>query len=272
LVFQAVSLVFGVIYDIRKLRGDDSDGGAFVVPVLITAVFTILFWTILHYRCWQALPAKYSRATPGKAVGFMFIPFYNFYWAFISFVALPRGFVSHMRDSGNEPASDPTALGIAMAVLFICSLTIGIVPGFASVLALASFVVWILYYRQIIPLANAAMNDARDRGQGGERQVPFTQPAAPIPPTPTTPRGNPRGPEAASTPVPPGAPPIPTLSIYIHKDGANLGPFTLQQVRAKVKSGAILESDLAWHNGCADWVTVTEALKMPPPVASPSGR
>ena len=257
LVFQVVSLIFGVIYDIMKLRGDDPDGGAFVVPVLITAVFTILFWTILHYRCWRALPAKYSRATPGKAVGFMFIPIYNFYWAFISFVALPRGFVSHVRDSGNEPASDPTALGIAMAVLFVGSLTIGIVPGFASVLGIASFVVWILYYRQIVPLANAAMNAP------GEAMAPAIPRSTSGTPGLFAGRTETIDSPVVGTQLPPGAPPIPKATIYVHKDGINLGPYTLLQTRAKLESGAISRADFTWQEGCSDWGTVEELLSKP---------
>jgi len=270
LAFQAIALVLAVIFDIRKVSGEDEGFGGFSVVLLSTAAITIVLWSILHYRCWQALPARFRATTPDKAIGFMFIPFYDFYWAFISFVALPRGFVLHARNAGREPTSDPTPLGIAMAVLFICSFTIGLIPGIASLVGVASFVVWVLYYRQILPYANAVMADAGERVQGENARPPFTPPTRPTEPDPIEARRKPFRPEVTPTNFPPGAPPLPTPSIYIHKDGANLGPFTSPQVRAKVKSGAILESDLVWYEGCAEWVPVAEALNTPISGARPS--
>ena len=31
---------------------------------------------------WAAIQDGYARTTPGKAIGFMFIPFFNIYWMF----------------------------------------------------------------------------------------------------------------------------------------------------------------------------------------------
>jgi len=43
------------------------------------AVVTLVFSAMLHYQMWQAVPERFRRTTPGKAVGFLFIPFFNFY-------------------------------------------------------------------------------------------------------------------------------------------------------------------------------------------------
>ena len=49
-------------------------------PLLIGA---IAFW-VLIYKAWSAIQDNQARTTPGKAVGFLFIPLFNFYWLFVA--------------------------------------------------------------------------------------------------------------------------------------------------------------------------------------------
>ena len=78
-----------------------------VVDLILSALFVAMFWarqdtivlwiggtlTLLYpaevvgmclfwHRAWRAIQGPAARTTPGKAVGFMFIPFFNLYWAF----------------------------------------------------------------------------------------------------------------------------------------------------------------------------------------------
>ncbi|MBN2494175.1 MAG: hypothetical protein JXR96_06270 [Deltaproteobacteria bacterium] len=41
-----------------------------------------IFLLVLIYKMWQSIQGPQARTTPGRAVGFCFIPFYNFYWIF----------------------------------------------------------------------------------------------------------------------------------------------------------------------------------------------
>lgn len=50
------------------------------VPLLLGAIF---FWVLL-YKAWAAVQDGHARTTPGKALGFMFIPIFNIYWLFIA--------------------------------------------------------------------------------------------------------------------------------------------------------------------------------------------
>lgn len=45
---------------------------------------TILSMSYLH-RAWRVLQPAGASTTPGKAVGFMFIPLFNYYWTFIAY-------------------------------------------------------------------------------------------------------------------------------------------------------------------------------------------
>lgn len=78
LVLYCVSSVLGLIIDLAALSSgsEASEGLALLfLPVLVVAT---VFYCILHHSCWKALPERHRSTTPGKAVGFLFIPFYNF--------------------------------------------------------------------------------------------------------------------------------------------------------------------------------------------------
>ena len=56
----------------------------FYIPVLAGAVLQY----ILTYRFWQVIQDGQQRTTPGRAVGFLFIPLFNLYWFFVAYVGL----------------------------------------------------------------------------------------------------------------------------------------------------------------------------------------
>ena len=45
---------------------------------------SLFFGLILLYKMWRQIPRWETPTTPGKAVGFLLIPFFNFYWFFIA--------------------------------------------------------------------------------------------------------------------------------------------------------------------------------------------
>jgi len=42
------------------------------------SIASTVFMYILLYQCWKLIPPDIARTTPGKAIGFCFIPFFNF--------------------------------------------------------------------------------------------------------------------------------------------------------------------------------------------------
>jgi hypothetical protein len=63
--------------------------GWLVIALCCLGLSNILF-LILLFKAWSLIQDVETRTTPGKAIGFLFIPLFSLYWAF---VALP-GFVS----------------------------------------------------------------------------------------------------------------------------------------------------------------------------------
>ncbi|MCE1197383.1 MAG: DUF4339 domain-containing protein [Marinilabiliales bacterium] len=95
----------------------------FLFPFFI--VFYIVFMKIL-YRGWKLMQINDPRLTPGKIVGYLFIPFYNLYWIFIAIGSwskhanrrLQQLNISHEVGSG---------IGISLAISALTSFLLAII-------------------------------------------------------------------------------------------------------------------------------------------------
>ena len=105
---------------------------------LVFLPFAWIFALILHYRCWESLPAQYARTTPGKAVGYLFIPFFNYYWIFPSFWGLAQDCRAYATSRSIPVRGIPVGLGLAYSILF------WFLP--VPFVGIAVFVVWLLFY------------------------------------------------------------------------------------------------------------------------------
>jgi hypothetical protein len=151
LVSFCLSTAFIVIVDFAIMDGEEVDAARIALVGLPIMILAVIFTSLLHYKCWNSLPQQFRTTTPGKAVGFMFIPFFNFYWAFISWPKLSEGLTNWQNNSGIKP-THTRGLGISFAILFICHFIIALiaVPALAVLLKIALLVIFILYYRNLV--------------------------------------------------------------------------------------------------------------------------
>ncbi len=115
----------------------------FMFSALIS-IFPMVLYCVLVYKMWQAIQ-PYGRSTPGKAVGFLFIPFYNLYWIFI---ALKGWFDDYnkliMAKRLNIPKL-PDGIALAVCILAIVSMVpyIGllvVIPNLILICVMISFI------------------------------------------------------------------------------------------------------------------------------------
>lgn len=111
---------------IGSLLGQQQGGNptaALAVMVLACAISLysgILFYIYL-YRAWAALRPGGGTISPGKAVGFMFIPFFNIVWIFICFSRLAKewnAITASYQNTQNAPKFTPWAF-ICVGIPFI---------------------------------------------------------------------------------------------------------------------------------------------------------
>ncbi|GAA5494415.1 hypothetical protein Rhal01_00576 [Rubritalea halochordaticola] len=69
-------------------------------------VFANILQLIYLYRAWDCLQPGGATVTPGKAVGFLFIPLFNLYWVFVAYGQLAKEWntvVSHYENTKYAP-------------------------------------------------------------------------------------------------------------------------------------------------------------------------
>ncbi|MFA6175763.1 MAG: hypothetical protein WC765_04190 [Phycisphaerae bacterium] len=114
-------------------------------PILITVT---VFWCILLYRHWAVLQGNGARITPGKAVGFGFIPFYCFYWWFVSYAGLATDNNRYMDAAGIGTARMSYDLAVADCILSILCCTIGLIPVVGNVILIPASIIGFILARQ----------------------------------------------------------------------------------------------------------------------------
>jgi hypothetical protein len=122
-------------------------GGLVTILVSLPAIIAT---TMLHYKCWRAIPVDIARTSPGIAVGLLFVPFFNFYWYFVSYAGLAEDCAKALGSKGSS-----RGLGITLGILSItCWTFVAEIPLMIIPLGTAYFVVWLLYTLTMVAGAN----------------------------------------------------------------------------------------------------------------------
>ena len=63
-------------------------------------IATLPFGLSIIHKSWEQIQDGDARTEPGKAVGFLFIPYYNLYWIFVAYKGLAEDMNKYMLDKG----------------------------------------------------------------------------------------------------------------------------------------------------------------------------
>jgi len=77
---------------------------------------------ILLYRAWEAIQDGHARTTPGKAAGLIFIPFFNFYWVFVTMYGFAQDYNRYIERHAVNARKLKEGLFLAFCILFICGM------------------------------------------------------------------------------------------------------------------------------------------------------
>lgn len=131
-------------------------GGFVLFLASIVLIGATVFMFMLIYQLWKVIPPQLARTTPGKAVGFSFIPFFNFYWVFIAYHGLGIDMNKTLRQHG-IPYQVNESLGLTVCIL-IC---VSIIPYIGNLVALANLIVLIFFLKSV---KNGAIALLKQRG------------------------------------------------------------------------------------------------------------
>ncbi len=158
--------LFGPMYipgPMNRQAGGVMGGFSFFYLNALALSAASVAWAVVHHACWKALPERYRGTTPGKAVGLLFVPVFNFYWAFVSLGKLASGFEAWGRDHPERPIRHARELAIGKAAAFVASWTAGWVFtgahylggfGIIGIVVIIDVVLFALFYRAVVHNAN----------------------------------------------------------------------------------------------------------------------
>jgi GYF domain 2 len=127
---------------------------AFIVIGFFTAAAAGVIAYILLYRYWQVIQDGNVRTTPGKAVGYSFIPFFNFYWIFQAFHGLTQDMNRYVRERNIQAPAVSEGLGLTFCILILCS----VIPYVDIVTSIAALVILIILFNQLTKTSEAIIN------------------------------------------------------------------------------------------------------------------
>lgn len=121
---------------------NDETGGLIISLGVIAVIIAMIYYFVLFYQVWRFVIEESQRnnlipsiETPGKAIGYCFIPFYNLYWVFQAFGKFPKDLNALAAKKGSSKMSE--SLGSTIPILVI----IGIIPYIGYITALINILI-----------------------------------------------------------------------------------------------------------------------------------
>jgi len=129
----------------RDMGIDDNLTNLFVLILGVLAIapfvltLTILPFVVI-YKMWSSIQDGYARMTPGKAIGFLFIPFVNLYWLFQVWGGFPTDYNEYVE----RKQLDAPRLGPGLYTAYPILIVLSVIPGLNILTVLGAFVVFLL--------------------------------------------------------------------------------------------------------------------------------
>ncbi|MCX6316145.1 MAG: hypothetical protein NTW29_02565 [Bacteroidetes bacterium] len=146
----------------------------FLIPKIVSLIFYIgtvvlaslcMIMLVVHlvkflHNCWTSIQSDgYAITTPTKAVGFLFIPIFNFYWIFITYFGLSRQINSYIdRHQLDKRLYSKKGQTLAFCIFTVASVLIPFVGWFAC-----SLISIILYFMVITDIRKSSLYVAENQ-------------------------------------------------------------------------------------------------------------
>jgi hypothetical protein len=149
-----VSVVINLVSMIAVLsEGTEVIIGAAVVALPVLIAMAVL-GGIMLYRAWNSIQDGHARTTPGKAVGFSFIPFFNFYWIFVAFGGLAKDTNAFARRYNIAGVELSEGLFTTQCILILANVIISRIPVLGSIYGIAIGSIGLYLFWQICGAVN----------------------------------------------------------------------------------------------------------------------
>jgi len=180
-----VSIVAFIVVKIGLLfvaRSDFAGSAAYLILGILGSLYSEILALVLFYKMWESIQDGHARTSPGKAIGFLFIPFFNFYWIFQVLWGFAKDYNAYLVRHAVSAKKLPEGLFLACVILplLVCA-TVPLttwIPFLYIFTAIAYWIVFTVVVAQVcdavntLPrLANAAGAEL-DRARVGQLPNP----------------------------------------------------------------------------------------------------
>lgn len=151
-----------------------SEGLAMIGIAWIPLLYVAVVMMVLFYKMWASIQDGHARTTPGKAIGFLFIPLFNLFWAFQAIWGFAKDYNSYVDRYSLRVPKLPEGLFLTYVILCFTAW----IPIVGRVLVAINFFIGIAMVLKICDAVNALPGAAPAPGT-----VTVKQPTAAAPKT-----------------------------------------------------------------------------------------
>lgn len=121
------------------------------VLLIYAAVVSLVMW----YKAWKAIQDGNARTTPGKAVGFLFIPFFNFYWVFQAIWGFAKDYNSYITRHKISTSKLTEGLFLAYCILILVTVFLSRAGAAGLVFSIINLVILTIIAIQVCDAVNS---------------------------------------------------------------------------------------------------------------------
>lgn len=112
-IVSSIVMGFGMSFIMKQ---DVSGAWPYLIPGLVGALYASIIALIFYYKIWESLQDGYARTPPGKAIGFLFIPLFQFYWIFQVIWGFSKDYNAYVDRHGVNTKKLPEGLFLAFSI------------------------------------------------------------------------------------------------------------------------------------------------------------
>jgi hypothetical protein len=126
--------------------------------VLFLIVNIVVTFTLIR-RMWASIQDGHARTTPGKAIGFLFIPVFNLYWIFQVWGGFPQDYNNYVERHRLQVPLLASGIYIAHAVLILLS----VIPFLNILTVIIGYFVFLMMTARTCDAINNLSGTAQER-------------------------------------------------------------------------------------------------------------
>lgn len=148
--------LIGASYPYAENVNYGGDASNDVLSIIGFIILIFHFAVVLHltYKMWFSIQDMYARTTPGKAIGLLFLPFFNIYWLYQVLV----GFVDDYNNFINRNQIETPKLQRGAFVTYYIFYIAGTILSQIPVINLLFILIYLIFGSIIISMVCNAVN------------------------------------------------------------------------------------------------------------------